>query len=127
LKKKLAIQSETEVKQPIAADSVGFNFREGKVELLFSQEQITLIDEAILSGDSQSEATSPTGFWFQATRFWREGMTVKASKRELDIVIIKSLEPVMRHPDEYKRKLAAGLFAQLYDILVDLRFETSAS
>jgi site-specific recombinase XerD len=126
LKKKLAIQSETEVKQPIAADSVGFNFREGKVELLFSQEQITLIDEAILSGDSQSEATSPTGFWFQATRFWREGMTVKASKRELDIVIIKSLEPYLRCPVEQKRKLAATLFSQLYDILVDGPFEPSA-
>lgn len=122
LKKKLAVQSENEIKLPIAADQVGFSFREGKVELLFLQEQITLIDEAILSGESQSEATSPTGFWFQATRFWREGMTVRASKRELDVVIIKSLELLMRNPEEHKRKLAASLFSQLYDILVDENF-----
>ena len=117
LKKKLAVQTEVETKPPMATDQISFNFRDGKVELLFSQEQITLIDEAILSGDSQHEATSPTGFWFQATRFWREGTPILAAKHELDTIIVKSLEPYLRCPTEKKRKLAASLFTQLCDVL----------
>ena len=127
LKKKLAVQSEPEIKQTQVTGMIGFDFHDGKVELLFSQEQITLIDEAIQSGESQLEATLSTGFWFLATRFWREGMAVKASKRDLDTVIIKSLEPFLRNPEEHKRKLAAGIFGQLYDILVDNRFEPAHS
>ena len=125
LKKKMAVTSTVEKKVSDIAATVKFDFTFGKANLYFSLEQVKLIDEAILAGESQFEATSPNGFWFQSAKFWNETTPITASKRELDIIIIKSLEPYLRCPVEQKRKLAASLFSQLYDILVDERFTSS--
>lgn len=125
LKKKLGAQPEAGNKPQAVASSVRVEFSDGRASLYFSMDQVRLIDEAILAGESQFEATSPTGFWFQAAKFWSEGTPICASKRELDIIIIKSLEPYLRCPVEQKRKMAANLSFQLYDILVDERFEQS--
>lgn len=94
------------------------------IEVLFNltKEEFDLITLAIKNGESKLEAT-PGHFWFGNinTFNWAQEceddlLPIRATFRQIDIVIMKSLEKYVYYIDEH-RELATQLFNKLMKLL----------